>query len=117
MCSNSPKNGAKEAIKLVQDITKQILTLTTGILALSATFIKILIPDAPRLIAILFFAWFLFTVSIIGGLFTLSSIVHKLEKEEYEPFAKCTEIPARVQWICFIVGFVLLWIFVTFNLN
>ena len=117
MYSDDSKNGAKESIKLVQDITKQILTLTTGILALSATFIKILIPLSPVFTIILFFAWGLLTLSIIGGILTLSSIVHKLEESKYEPFAKCTVIPAIVQWSCFVVGFILLWIFVIINLS
>ena len=112
-------DGPRESVKLVEDITKQILTLTTGVLALSSTFIKILITpiSTPQCIPILFISWSLFTLSIVGGLFTLSSIVNKLKNNEYKPFALCTVIPAILQWSFFILAFVLLWIFVTVNLN
>ena len=117
MSNGNSQEGPKEAVKLVQDITKQVLTLTTGVLALSATFINTLLPHAPRFIVILFFAWGLFTFSIIGGMFTLSSIVNKLKNNKHEPFAKSTTIPAVIQWLCFILGFILLWVFVLNNLK
>ena len=112
-------DGPKESIKLVQDITKQILTLTTGVLALSATFIKTFLTptSTPQCIPVIYISWSLFTLSIIGGLLTLSSIVNKLTRGEYAPFAFCTVLPAIFQWIFFILGFIFLWVFVGINLS
>jgi len=110
-------DGCKDAVYLTQDITKQIITLTTGVLALSATFVKIFITSSPENFIILIFAWSLLTFSIIAGLFTLSSMVNNLKNNKYEPFSIYTTIPAITQWICFILGFILFWIFVALNLD
>ena len=110
-------DGSKDAVYLAQDITKQIITLTTGVLVLSATFVKIFITSSPDYFIILISAWSLLTLSIVGGLFTLSSMVNNLKNNKYEPFSKHTTIPAITQWISFILGFILFWIFVALNLD
>lgn len=116
MCYNDAINGPMEAMKLIKEVTKQILTMTIGILALSITFIDVVIPSSPHFIILIFIAWILFILSIIGGLFTLTSMIHLLEQNKFEPFAKCTRKPAIFQWICLIAGLVLLMIFVAINI-
>ena len=110
-------DGRKDSIKIVQDITKQLITLASGILALSATFLRSIVGSSPTAICLICTSWILITASIVFGILTLSSLVNKLKNNKYEPFATPTTIPAIIQWVTFIAGITFFWIFVIVNLN
>ena len=118
MDSTSKENsdGKKDSIKLVQDITKQLITLASGILVLSATFLSDIIRS-PSSSILLTLSWTSITLSIVAGLLTLSSLVNNLKKNIYEAFRKETTLPAIFQWVFFVSGIVLFWIFIVVNLN
>ena len=117
MVDNESLDGPKAAVKLTQEITKQILTLSTGVLALSVTYINNLPPILMQYAFLLYISWFLFALAIIMGLITLSSIVHLLENNNYKPFEKVTTCPAMIQWISFIIGLISMTIFVIINVK
>jgi len=110
-------NGKKDSIKLVQDITKLLITLAGGILTLSATFLQIIVGNNPTSKSLIFISWILITLSIAAGIFTLSSLVDLLKKNKYEPFAPQTTVPAIIQWTSFVIGLTFFWIFVIVNLD
>jgi hypothetical protein len=109
--------GQKSSVQLVQDITKQVLALATGIVALSATFIEKILSGAIHDLLLLFLSWLVFTISVIAGILTLSSLVYNLKRDKYDPFATATTIPAVIQWISFILGIVLFIVFISLNIN
>lgn len=109
--------GQKDSIKLVQDITKQLITLGSAILALSATFLKSIVGSYPLSIFLICISWILITISIIFGIITLASLVDKLKNNIYDPFATPTRTPAIIQWITFVIGITLFLIFVIVNLS
>jgi hypothetical protein len=64
----------KKAIELANDTTKQILTLSTGIVFLSIAFKKDFVPESFNgilAVRVLIFAWFLYLCSIMAGVLTL----------------------------------------------
>lgn len=115
--SEEVEDGKKDSIKLVQDITKILITLATGILTLSATFLQNIVGDCPTSKFLIFVSWILITLSITAGIFTLSSLINLLKNNKYEPFAPQTKAPAIIQWITFVAGVTLFWIFVIVNIN
>ncbi len=70
----------KTAISIASEVTKQLITLATGIVAIGATFAKDLFSaDAPR--DLLIWSAGLFMFSILFGLGTLMSFAGGLEKD------------------------------------
>ncbi len=65
-----------KAFDTVLEWSKQILTLTTAILVLTATFIKSLIPASQSMVckSLLWWSWFSLGLSIFAGLCVLGSI-------------------------------------------
>jgi hypothetical protein len=57
------------------EFARQLITLSSGVVALSATFIEKLVGANFYLIVILALAWIALLTSIVGGLQTISAIV------------------------------------------
>ena len=71
----------EKAFDFAQESTKQILTLSTAILALTITFQRDIVgPAGEGDRWILTFAWIAYLVSIIFGLATLLNLAGNLEK-------------------------------------
>lgn len=71
----------QKAFDFAQDTTKQLITLATGILALTLTFLKDVVSSAPagtRLF--LEWGWGVYLASILFGVFTLMSLAGNLER-------------------------------------
>jgi hypothetical protein len=65
----------KDASTAALEFAKHLITLSSGIVALSATFVSDFV-DAPRWsLYILFLAWLCLAASVFGGLKTLSGII------------------------------------------
>lgn len=63
---------SERAFDTVVDITKQVLTLSTGVVALSVTFLTEVAGDAgPSARNVLAFSWVAFTLAVVLGLLTL----------------------------------------------
>lgn len=72
-----------EGLKAAADTTKQIITLSTGVIALTITFLEKVIqpatPSAARAVPwSMFAAWILFGLAILFGVVTLGAITGTL---------------------------------------
>ena len=75
---------SSEGLKAAADATKQVITLSTGVIALTVTFLeKILVPAAgsvPRPVPwTMFVAWVAFGLAVIAGVATLGAISGTLD--------------------------------------
>jgi hypothetical protein len=93
----------KKAFDFAQDLTKLLITLATGIITLTITFMKDVVAGAPhsarKWIEI---AWVLYLVSMIGGIVALMALTSSLEKDD-DPsiYGKSVTIPSGVQFVLF----------------
>ena len=71
---------SQKAFDFAGDSTKQLITLSTGVLALTITFSKDIIGGDPgKLSIILFVAWGVYLLSIVFGMWTLLALTGNLE--------------------------------------
>ena len=105
---------AKDVFEAARDSTKQFLTLSTGIIALTVTFGGNFLSTAHtfyRLAAI--FAWLSFFLSVFFGLWTLLSLTGTASKEDSQVsiWSGNVRIPALGQVLTFLIGLFLTVIF------
>ncbi len=115
-----------EGLKAAADFTKQVITLSTGVIALTITFLEKIVQStasgSPHHVpATMFSAWILFGTAIVAGVFTLAAIAGTLDaldrKQNGMPLNSSQEIAvqslgngvnitffARVMGLCFVVG-------------
>ncbi len=67
----------KKSYDFANDVTKQLLTLATGVVALTVTFQKE-VGAPPELKWVIVLAWLIFLVSIVCGLLTLMALTGSL---------------------------------------
>lgn len=116
-----------EGLKAAAEFTKQVITLSTGVITLTITFLeKIVQPTvtAARHVPItMFSAWILFGIAVIAGVLTLGAIAGTLEALDrkqngmlldvnqtaaVEELGKGPNItwPARLMGACFLLGMI-----------
>lgn len=67
--------AVQKAFDFAQDVTKQVLTLATGIIAVTITFFKDFALHAPGAAkALMAWSWVLYLASVIFGLWTLLAL-------------------------------------------
>jgi len=114
-----------EGLKAAADFTKQVITLSTGVITLTVTFLeKIIQPTAgvSRPVPVtMFSAWVFFGIAVIAGVATLGAIAGTLEaldrQQNKMPLSDVQNVavaalgsganviwPARVMAICFLLG-------------
>src|SRR5438477_11872556 len=98
-----PELAADAALELM----KQLITLSSGVLALSATFIENLEPVGPVFIGGLVVAWLALVVALIAALETISAIVKSRLKPEFDWSTGRGQKAAVVSKYSFVVGIVL----------
>ena len=108
--------NVKKAFDFAQDTTKQLITLATGIIALSITFAKDFlghVSDAARGWALA--SWGAMLVSIFFGLWTLLALTGSLQPNDpsIPSSTRGTNvvIPAALQILTFFVGLALIVVF------
>jgi hypothetical protein len=70
----------KKAFDFASDSTKQVITLSTGILTFTITFAKDILGGAPASLRVLFAtSWVLYLVAIVCGLWTLFALTGTLD--------------------------------------
>jgi heme A synthase len=79
-----PDKLSSEGLKAAADTTKQIITLATGVIALTVTFLeKIVQPQsgsAGRIVPwTMFAAWVLFGLAILAAVITLGAVTGTLD--------------------------------------
>lgn len=119
----------KSAFDFASELTKQLITLATGTIALTVTFLKEIVHPANKAELYemqdnkmwLFAAWILFLISIIAGLLTMMALTGTLEPKDkpssasilYTPTVRGTNvtIPSIVQIVAFLLGIIFTAIF------
>ena len=96
------------------DLAKQLITLATGILALSITFIKdVLKNNGPVITRPLKWAWFLYLFSVIFGIWEMMAITGSLFLLVPSPtpttlYGSNVRIPALLQILTFLLATIFL---------
>ncbi len=89
------------------ELMKQLITLSSGVLALSATFIEKLEPVGPWYVGALVFAWLALVVALIAALETISAIVKSRLKPEFDWSTGRGRRAASISKYSFVVGIAL----------
>lgn len=98
----------KKSFEFAQDTTKQLITLSTGIVAITLTFFKDFAPgssDSARYLMTI--AWVFFLVSIFFGVLHLLALTGALSGAPATVWNKNAVIASAFQQIAFMVGLVL----------
>jgi hypothetical protein len=76
--------AVKKAFDFAQETTKQILTLATGIFALTLTFLKDIATTkkAKDALVYLHWGWVLYLVSVLFGVMTLMALTGNLQRPQ-----------------------------------
>lgn len=100
-----------DGLKAAADTTKQIITLSTGIIALTVTFAKEFKPANTDLTvpASLEYAWLFFGLCLLFGVWTLMAITGSLSQVDMDGQARDANtsnirIPSVLMILCFLVG-------------
>ncbi|MBW1667001.1 MAG: hypothetical protein JRJ66_02890 [Deltaproteobacteria bacterium] len=115
--NNSVPASRKDSVETYKDLTKLIITLSTGIFILSPAFLGFVELSNVSFLSILFLSWLSQLFSIIFGLLTFSTLAGTQSMNEYDINNKYTKCFSRGQWIAFVIGILLFGIFVVFNLR
>lgn len=102
-----PNRGEPQARadEVALELMKQLITLASGVLALSATFVDKLKSIPVYLPLVLALSWCALVLSVFGGLQTISAIVKsRLDPEESDWSTGYGRIRARIAKYSFIVG-------------
>lgn len=109
-------DGSLAGFQSTNDLAKQLITLSTGSLALSITFTKDIIKSAvPVVTWPLKIAWVAWLLSVCFGIWTMMAvtgmvfkITEKTGVSESVTYGENVSIPALLQILMFVVGIVLL---------
>jgi predicted membrane channel-forming protein YqfA (hemolysin III family) len=103
----TPTNRTK-SFDYAQEVTKQVLTLATGVVTITLTFLKDIAVEAPLdARTLLYIGWALFAISILAGIATLLNLTGNVENAEDEArsvYAKGIVIFSIAQLFFFFAG-------------
>ena len=96
----------EKAFEFVQETVKQVITLSTGIIALTITFVKDFIGEgAPHGAEVLLaVAWLFYILSVICGVWTLLSVTGSLNEGGTDVFSSNIILPAIPHVLTFVIG-------------
>lgn len=108
LMENKMEERTKKAFDFASETTKQLITLSTGIITVTITFSKDLLEmgkDSHN--EILIAAWILFLISIILGVWTLMALTGELEQVGKKPQkpsirGRNVTIPSALQILTFL---------------
>jgi hypothetical protein len=98
-----------KAFEFAQDLTKLLMTLATGIVTITITFLTDVSPKAPAAAhTAIQIAWVLYVLSIPAGIFALMGMTASLADTKTAPLITDSSItwPARVQFLLFFLALV-----------
>ncbi|MFC4991096.1 hypothetical protein [Rubritalea tangerina] len=102
-----------EATKLALDLSKQLITLSTGSVALSITFFKDVITNNQHKRAFLYSSWILFALTLVVGLLVHMTITGRMAQASSENLAVALAPDVRIVigiqilfFICAILSFI-----------
>lgn len=103
------RNGS--AADTALELMKQLITLSSGVLALSAAFIGNFSTTLISLLFILVVAWMSLTIAVLAGIETISAIVKSRLLPEYDWSCGRGLTMARISKYSFVLGLALFAIF------
>jgi hypothetical protein len=101
--SQAASSSTERAQTSTQDFIKLIISLASGVIALSATFVPKFSDHSPITMGILFVSWLLFAASIFFGIRTLT-ILTRCIMNGTELWWNQIVRTARLCWWCFLIG-------------
>jgi hypothetical protein len=108
-------SGLIEGYKACNDLVKQLITLATGILALSITFTKDILKGIPQKTLLLKLSWLLYFLSLCFGMLSMQALAGMIFKVSLngaksvqdKPYGSSV-LPMTFQIITFITGTILI---------
>jgi hypothetical protein len=102
--SDDPTPNQDKADDISLDLIKQMITLSSGVLALSATFIEKFATPRLNLIGLLAVAWLLLLLAVYAGVQAMSAMVQVWAHPEFDWVRDQLIRYARTSKYCFAVG-------------
>jgi hypothetical protein len=112
------RDDSNEVINAVLEWTKQVTTLSSGTLVLSATFIKDIFQGNIENQMVLIWSWILFAVSAVSGVMLMGNLCYLFSKKSQgiRTIYNCTtRIIALIHLFAFVVGLCLFVYFASHN--
>lgn len=116
--SQQANNDSSEVIHASLEWSKQITTLASGTLVLSATFVKDIFKGTVHLDWLLISSWVTFSICAVTGVLFMGSLCHLFSnrctgaKSIYDPGIRFV---ANIHLFSFIIGLVLFVVFTSYN--
>jgi hypothetical protein len=106
---NAPTEWEKKSFDFAQDITKQLLTLATGIIVVTITFVKDFATHASHTAkGVLAVSWVLYVISVFFGVLALMAMAGHLSSTATPTInSGNTRVLAGLQFLAFTAGLVL----------
>ncbi len=105
------EESAKKAFDFAGDLTKQLITLSTGVIALTVSFLKGATDGVSNVAQVLLAsAWGFYLLSIVFGIATLMALTGRLERHgdgEASIYSKSIRVFSGVQVGSFLVAIAL----------
>jgi len=110
----------KKAFDFAQEVAKQLITLSTAVIAITLTYSKDFADHASgNTRQLVVFSWYFFLVSILFGLWTLMALTGNLEPngDGAKPSIRSANVtfPAILQIACFLIAMLLAILFGVFS--
>ena len=105
----TPDDRSKKAFDIATEAVKQVITLSTGVLALTITFSKDLLPSTTShdTKLILVAAWVFYLLAIVSGVATLQLITGEISTEDSPSVGRfAVRFPAIAMIVFFWFGIV-----------
>lgn len=109
MCE--PSWAVKTSFDFASDVTKQLITLATGIIAVTITFMRFIVGEHPSSFELMYWSWGLFTFSIACGVLTLLGLTGAAGEGAPSIYLRRVTVPSGLQVLAFLAATVLAIIF------
>jgi uncharacterized membrane protein len=109
------EDDRRSALRAIADLTKIQMSLSTGAILVSATFLNDFYNDKG--LPLLMVSWLLFVISIVFGFFALGQYISQLAESEIKPRRSALEWLNLAQWVGLAAALVLFAIFVILNVT
>jgi hypothetical protein len=106
-----PDPDSKKAGEIALELLKQLIALSSGVLALSATFIEKLRPSHPLLLSLLACSWLALITAVFTGIQAMSATVKSFHRPEFTFTEKRLRQYARTSKYAFLIGITLFALF------
>ena len=102
----------KQAFEFAADAAKQIITLSTAILALTITFLKDVLNSPSARSSLLGAAWIFYLLAVLAGIWALLALTGSLGDEnikddELSVYSPNSSIPFIGMLVCFAIAVIL----------